>query len=439
MLENDLVGVGAGPTNLSLAALTETPRVRGLIQFQSKFLEKNRAIQWHAGQLFPGTLMQTEFYRDLVTPIDPTSSFTFLNYLKAHQRLDQFFCSEYICPTRREFEDYLSWVARQLPDVIFGSNVTFVDYDPETNGFVIDAESGQERTRYTSRHIVLGCGSTPESTIANRKGARVVHVSDLLTFEFPEPLQSVLIVGSGQSGAECVNFLLDRFAEVEVQITWITHETAFRSLDKGNFSREAYSAGYGMSFARLPAALREKTIREESNIAYGITPELTKALYQRLYSLKHLNERDTSCPTVQMQANVEVIEVRNDAEAALVAARDLELGETRTVFYSCVVLCTGFEDQSVFDSSMIGPQLKSRIGRRDDRLDYAVPWDGPLDRMIFVQSENIKTHGLGDANFVTAPGRNARILNTITGKEIYSIDQMDRLVGVRAIGRQALK
>jgi lysine N6-hydroxylase len=152
MLENDLVGVGAGPTNLSLAALIETPRVRGLIQFQSKFLEKNRAIQWHAGQLFPGTLMQTEFYRDLVTPIDPTSSFTFLNYLKAHQRLDQFFCSEYICPTRREFEDYLNWVARQLPDVIFGSNVTFVDYDPETNGFVIDAESGQANTLHFKAH-----------------------------------------------------------------------------------------------------------------------------------------------------------------------------------------------------------------------------------------------------------------------------------------------
>ena len=108
MLENDLVGVGAGPTNLSLAALIETPRVRGLIQFQSKFLEKNRTIRWHSGQFFPGALMQTEFYRDLVTPIDPTSSFTFLNYLKAHQRLDQFFCSEYICPTRREFEPIIS-------------------------------------------------------------------------------------------------------------------------------------------------------------------------------------------------------------------------------------------------------------------------------------------------------------------------------------------
>ena len=228
-----------------------------------------------------------------------------------------------------------------------------------------------------------------------------------------------------------MTFLLDRFAEVEVQITWVTHETAFRSLDKGNFSREAYSASYGISFACLPSALRERTIREETDIAYGITPELTQTLYQRLYSLKYLNERDTSCPTVQMQANVEVIEVRDDAEAAVVMARDLESGETRTVFYSCGVLCTGFEDQSVFDSSMIGPQLKSRIGQRDDRRGYAVPWDGPLDRMIFVQSENKKTHGLGDANFVTAPSRNAWILNTITGKEIY-YDQMDRLVGVRA-------
>ena len=39
--ENDLVGVGAGPTNLSLAALIETARARGSIHLQSKFFEKN--------------------------------------------------------------------------------------------------------------------------------------------------------------------------------------------------------------------------------------------------------------------------------------------------------------------------------------------------------------------------------------------------------------
>jgi len=38
---------------------------------------------------------------------------------------------------------------------------------------------------------------------------------------------------------------------------------------------------------------------------------------------------------------------------------------------------------------------------------------------------------LGDASFVTAPGRNASILNSITGKEIFRIDYSDRLVALR--------
>jgi lysine/ornithine N-monooxygenase len=36
--------------------------------------------------------------------------------------------------------------------------------------------------------------------------------------------------------------------------------------------------------------------------------------------------------------------------------------------------------------------------------------------------------GAGPANFVTAPGRNASILNSIAGEEIYKIDNDDRLV-----------
>ena len=106
----DLIGIGAGPANLSLAALLATARERGLSSLSSVFLERNPAIFWHSQQMFPGTLMQTEFYRDLVTPIDPTSGFSFLNYLKSNARLEQFFCSSTIYPTRQEFEDYFNWV-----------------------------------------------------------------------------------------------------------------------------------------------------------------------------------------------------------------------------------------------------------------------------------------------------------------------------------------
>ena len=69
--------------------------------------------------------------------------------------------------------------------------------------------------------------------------------------------------------------------------------------------------------------------------------------------------------------------------------------------------------------------------KNQDRDGYAVTWDGPPDRMIFVQSQNKVTHGLGDASFVTAAGRNAAILNSIAGREIYKIDESDLLVALK--------
>src|SRR5262245_5181483 len=128
-VERHLIGVGAGPANLSLASLLTTARERRLVSVTAAFFECEATVFWHSLQMFPETVMQTEFYRALVTPIDPTCKFSFLNYLKAQARLDQFFCSSTIYPTRREFQDYFMWVAGQIGDVIFGVRVNCVDYD----------------------------------------------------------------------------------------------------------------------------------------------------------------------------------------------------------------------------------------------------------------------------------------------------------------------
>ena len=428
-MENDLVGVGAGPANLSLAALITSATERGLISIRSTFLERNHAILWHSGQLFPGTLMQTEFYRDLVTPIDPTSRFSFLNYLKSNGRMDQFLCSSSICPTRREFTDYFNWVAKQITDIVFAANVTSVDYEPETNLFIVEAELGpRSQTRYLAKHIVLGSGPQPNSTIASSGGGHVVDVSALLTFNFPDSPQRVLVIGGGQSAAECMNYLLNRYANVEMQITWVTRDTAFRALDKGNFSREIYSASYGHAFAPLPRQLRDKIVREDESVANGITPEIALALYQRLYCLKYLSS--PGGPSVYMQSNTEVLEIRDEANGALVIARAAATGQTSTAAYDCAILCTGFDDKAILDFAIIGAQLKRRISNNEAPNGYAIAWDGPPNRMIFVQSQNRDTHGLGDINFITAPGRNASILNSIAGNEIYKIDKNDRLVAL---------
>ena len=424
----DLMGVGVGPANLSLAALLTTARERGHTSLSSIFLERNSAIFWHSQQMFPGTLMQTEFYRDLVTPIDPTSRFSFLNYLKSNARLEQFFCSSTIYPTRQEFEDYFNWAAAQMTDIAFGVTAKSVDYDPNTKLFIVQADPG---STYASKHIVLGYGAEPASSVDTEPKSRVVDVSTLLSFNFPDPLQRVLVVGGGQSAAECVNYLLDQYPDTGTQITWATSETSFRALDISNFSREVFSSGYASAFAALPTLLREKIIQDDKSVANGISPATAQGLYQRLYRLRNLPSPGTISPSLHVQANTEVVEIREDAKGASVSVRTLPTGQTSVERYDCVILCTGLDDDTVLDSPMIGPQLKRRITKNKVTHGYALAWDGPDDRMIFIQSQNKETHGLGDASFVTAPGRNASILNSITGREIYRIDVDDRLVALR--------
>ena len=427
-MERDLIGVGVGPANLSLASLLVTARERGLTSITATLFECEVTVFWHSLQMFPGSLMQTEFYRDLVTPIDPTSKFSFLNYLKAQARLDQFFCSSTIYPTRREFEDYFRWVAGQIGDVIFGVAVNGVDYDAKKNLFVVDAET---YGRCETKHIAFGCGARPRSRVEVSRSDRIVDVSRLLTFTFPEMLNRILVVGGGQSAAECLNHLLDRFSERPVRIDWVTSETSFRGLDTSNFSRETFSIAYAQMFSSLSSEARERINQDDKSVANGMTPLYAQTLYQRLYRLRHYPPSDNTSPVVHVRANTEVVETREEPAGVSVTAHIVSTGKTDVIVYDCVILCTGLDDQTILASSIIGPELRRRLHKNQDRAGYAVTWDGPPDRMIFVQSQNKVTHGLGDASFVTAAGRNAAILNSIAGREIYKIDESDLLVALK--------
>ena len=427
-MERDLIGVGAGPANLSLASLLTTARERGLTSITATFFERGPTVFWHSLQMFPGTLMQTEFYRDLVTPIDPTSKFSFLNYLKAQERLDQFFCSSTIYPTRREFEDYFRWVAGQIGEVIFGVCVDCVDYDAQRNLFVVDAGA---HGPCEAKHIVFGCGARPRSGVEESPSGRMVDVSRLLAFTFPERPERILVVGGGQSAAECLNYLLDKFSEQPMKIDWVTGETSFRALDTSNFSRETFSTAYAQVFSGLKSEQRQKINHADKSIANGMLPLYAQALYQRLYRLRHLPPPDKAYPAVHVEANTEVLEAREGSAGVSVKVRIVSTGKTNDLNYDCVILCTGVDDETILESSVIGPELKRRLQKNQNQDGYAVTWDGPPDRMIFVQSQNKDMHGLGDASFVTAAGRNAAILNSIAGREIYKIDESDLLVALK--------
>ena len=151
MRVHDVVGIGIGPFNLGLAALSAP--VDGL---DAVFLDAADEFRWHPGMMIEGATIQVPFLADLVTLADPTSPYSFLNHLKATGRLYPFYIRESFYPLRAEYDAYCRWVAAQLPSLRWGRRV--VGLEEEGDHFLVTTDRGET---YRGRHVVLGVGTQP--------------------------------------------------------------------------------------------------------------------------------------------------------------------------------------------------------------------------------------------------------------------------------------
>ena len=121
MSTHDFIAIGLGPYNLGLACLTEP--IDGL---DGLFLEARpeAGYAWHPGMLLSSATLQTPFMADLVTLADPTSPYSFLNFLKETGRLYPFYIRENFYPVRAEYDEYCRWAATRLRNVRFGRTVS---------------------------------------------------------------------------------------------------------------------------------------------------------------------------------------------------------------------------------------------------------------------------------------------------------------------------
>lgn len=117
-----------------------------------------------------GAHMQISFLKDLATPRDPTSPFTFINYLKAQGggRLQKFINLGTFLPARSEYEDYLRWCSSHFVNSAkYNSEITRITHNTNTDGKVdswtvewTDHNTGEKRTR-NARHVVVATGGRP--------------------------------------------------------------------------------------------------------------------------------------------------------------------------------------------------------------------------------------------------------------------------------------
>jgi lysine N6-hydroxylase len=411
----DLAGIGIGPANLSVAALLSRWR-----EVRARFYDRRPEFQWHVGLMFPEAYLQVSHLKDLVTLADPTSPYSFLNFLWSTKRLYRFINAAFPRVRRREFNQYLRWVCNQLPSLEFGREVQEVTFDGD---FILHV--GGERVR--ARNIVLGTGAVPyvPDCVKPHRSKSVFHAAEFLQSGIEPKGQRIAIIGGGQTGAEVLMALLADSGRLPREVYWISRRANFLPLDESPFANEWFTPAYSDFFYNLPAEVRTKLLEEQKLASDGISPGLLELLYQRLYELEFI---ESSPCRLRLWPGRVLSTMHKDPGGWLLGVDERYTGGHDAARVDQVILCTGY---TYAVAPFLDP-IVHRIALDGDRYqiheDFSIDWDGPSDRRIYVQNAARFRRGVADPNLSLLAWRSAKVINSLLGRTVYDVEEEPSLV-----------
>jgi len=412
----DMICVGFGPAAIALACALEDWREEhdGVPAFQSSlFLERAADTVWQPELLLAGTDINHHPFRDLVTPRNPRSRFSFAMYLKEKGRLYRF--GQLGRPASRiEWSDYVGWVAEQLSSYV-AYNEAVTDIVPQVdNGELTGLTVITPRTMRTTRRLVLANGSQIRipAVFQPHLGPRVFHTAEYLTaMRHPELANAKrwLVVGSGQSASEVITDILHRHPDGKIHS--VHRSSGFKITQLGQFPNMAFSPERVDYFHDLPGQARQRLLDEVKGTNYsGIDPEESQALFSIVYEDQLVGRE-----RLIVQVFNQVVAIRSNGKDYAVTLRDVFNGEETTVEVDAIIAATGYEQP------MIPPQLAAiqpwlvldddggiKIGR-NYHIETKSPHVG-----IFACGLSERSHGISDGqSFSLMAMRADRILQSM--------------------------
>ncbi|MFS0749250.1 lysine N(6)-hydroxylase/L-ornithine N(5)-oxygenase family protein [Oceanobacillus sp. 1P07AA] len=421
---NDLIGIGVGPFNLSLAVLTDETE-----EVDAMFFEQEPEFNWHPGMLIEGMDMQTPFLADLVTFANPTSPHSFLNYLHVHNRLYQFYFFNRFTIPREQYNDYCQWVVSNLNHCHFGMRVVDVidhqNVNPSHFEVVVENLADQTTTSYFSRHIVLGTGSIPNipDPLQGLPDEDVTHTSRYLYLEDSlKNSNSITVVGSGQSASEVFYDLLKDQKKHGYDLTWFTRSGGFFQKDETSLGKEVFSPEFIDYFHQLSFEGRQESLETLDSVRNGVDPNMLNKIYEILYNRSIHPDN----PSVTIQSSTAVRDINKDSTQSTyqLVCEQWQKKEQFTYPSDKVILATGYK-----------PNLPDWLHRfsdliewEDEKLykvtkDYRLTFKEDRNNHIYTLTNLEHSHGSSATNLGLSVLRNQKIINSIAGKSIYPVPQ----------------
>lgn len=414
----DFVGIGVGPFNLSLASL-----IQDKSSLNYMFFEKKNKFDWHAGIQLPYALLQVPFMADLVSLVEPTSAYSFLNYLKHHKRLYKFYFRENFYIPRQEYNHYCQWVVENLDCIQFNTHV--LDVKPIEGGFELDVLCDGEKVSYKTRQLVLGVGTVPYLPDKLKKicaeTRNCLHSSEYLQHR-PDVLQgNVVLIGSGQSAAE---IFLDLFnhknKNKEFYLYWLTRSAGFFPMENTPLGLEHFSPDYMNYFYYLPSDLKIKLLEKQVNLYKGISGKTIRDIYEKLYHYS-IGGMETNI-TLSGYHQLEDAEILENRKIRLFF-KHIQQNRNYHIDADTVIAATGYHYPKLCFLDKIKPFIEvdeNNYWKIKEHFEVKYKGDG----RIYIQNMEIFNYGVGTPDLGLGAYRSANIINQLVGKELFKIDDI---------------
>ncbi|MBM9591690.1 SidA/IucD/PvdA family monooxygenase [Leptospira sp. 201903075] len=428
----DILGIGFGPSNLALAI-----QMHELNVFENKkvkFIEKKNSFVWQPGLLLPNTNLQIHFLKDLVTLINPCSKFTFINYLNENGRLLDFINLNISCPSRFEFNDYLTWAASQFSEfVIYNSyikNIIPVVLSGEIQYFNVSYIIDNEEFNLDAKNIILASGRSPKKPdIFSHEydGISIIHSdkftsTDLFekTKQEKDGFSKVAIVGAGQSAAEIFNHLIENMGS-NVKLYNFIRGYGYNPSDSSPFRNQVFNPEFVDVFFQLEKNYQKEILNKLSNTNYSVVDsDLIEEIYTKLYHMRHIEKSDKA--TILSMTEIEKVERTFDNKINL-TYKDKLTGISNIETLDYIILATGYDQ--VFIKNKYFIEFNELLDQKNNgeiqlNRDYSVKFKVPSTSKIFLQGYSESTHGLSDSLISVIANRANIIAKSLMLKEVIN-------------------